>query len=985
MKLKEELQLLRAAAHSLQAVENPNDCLALVLKGSPYDQMFFSELSDPTWLAPLRTAGVFQRLPKTATRGDMVYYPRHVPLIGLTKLAVRAPADVVSILEILQVPDNPQVHDQIMRVIAAIDDASFAPRLVPVLEKLFSTKFGSEWIWLDDILKKWLKRGAEKPCVDALRAALKRIAGDLGDPRNREDWYINNIDREVISRLAERRQFEVAELLFDILRIWARSERKRLAADPADESGTRAAADPDYDYPWTYWLEQFGAPRTGLHDFEHTLAQRLYSTGRLIFESADSGAIERFDKMLRVDRWHLFRRMRWQLYADFPSLTLQPARYDVLERIPRLGEAAARHNYEFAAMLEAHVNYHGPAFLSGSEVNAFVRSVLSRPTEDEIANEDLRYRERFEQLQLYPIRKLLAGDALQRFKELSGDGLEVRTDAYKPFSSSGGQARAVEHVSPMSSSDLAKMPDAELWAFLNTWVPSRERWDSSKWWVEQDVGALGLEFAKLVESEPSRFAPEKAWWHNLQRPQILSRLLERATTRIEKASAKEEVRQPTTSEWRNWFGIATWITDRRATASEIVTSKPDSQDWNWPGIVVVKFLRAVLQIENSQMRIFRPQVAALIRKLVEDPDPILTEVRRPQISEWLTTGINSVRGTAVEALFELALTQKKDETINNPEPWIFDLIAHRLRVVDESPAIFAIVGARLRLAVHLFQDRLRSEPELLLPNSRRDHRASLLMAHVLYDGPMSAIVETLPNLPVDALECLEQLDQQRDQQRDFGSRLGVHLSFYYWNGTFCDQVTADNILDHFFEVAKPQVRANTIGEIARIFTQSGPVAEHAELYRRTLNLWDRRFSQIEAMIEAEGSSASGFYEELSEFMRWLDCECFALDWRFDRILKAIRRMDRAPRSYTLMETLDRLAATPELLHRTIVILHAVISKRTDEMMWGYREEKLKPLLEKGLGASDRETVRLTEEVQERLLRDGFLEYVDITARENSAS
>jgi hypothetical protein len=249
------------------------------------------------------------------------------------------------------------------------------------------------------------------------------------------------------------------------------------------------------------------------------------------------------------------------------------------------------------------------------------------------------------------------------------------------------------------------------------------------------------------------------------------------------------------------------------------------------------------------------------------------------------------------------------------------------------------------------------------------------MAHVLYDGPMLPILATLPNLPYAALDCLEQLSEQRDRQHDYGSRLGTHIGFYYWNAAFRDQSTANSILDRFFKIAKPQVRANTIGQIARIFLQSGS-PEQIELYERTMNLWDRRFSTIEAAIDA-GRSTSEFNEELSEFMRWLDCECFNLDWRFDRTLKAVGRMDKAPRNYTLIETLNRLALTPELLHKTLLILHSAILKRTDETMWAYREEKLKPLLEKGLGARNPETVQLAEDVQEKLLREGLLDYLDL--------
>jgi hypothetical protein len=203
MKLKEELQLLRAAAHSYDAVENPNDCLTLIQRGTPYDLTFFAELSDPRWLPLLQTAGVFANVPTTFTRGDVTYYARHAPLFGLTNLAPTAAAEVISILESLEIPENPQVHDQIMRIIRAIDDLSLAPRLVGILRRLFENRSSSEWLWLDEILMKWLQRGARTPCFDALAAFLDTAASDTREHASRQVWQIAELDRKIILPLAE--------------------------------------------------------------------------------------------------------------------------------------------------------------------------------------------------------------------------------------------------------------------------------------------------------------------------------------------------------------------------------------------------------------------------------------------------------------------------------------------------------------------------------------------------------------------------------------------------------------------------------------------------------------------------------------------------------------------------------------------------------------------------------------------------------------
>src|SRR5215831_16925732 len=250
MKLKQELQFLRAAAHSYETVQNPNDCVALIKRGTPYDLAFFSELSDSRWLPVLQTARVFRNMPTTVTRGEATYYARHVPLIGLANLAPSAPTEVVAILESLEIPDNPQVHDQIMRVIRGIDDLSLAPRLVEVFRRLFQSRSNSEWLWFDEILSKWLKADARMPCFDALGAFLQTVANDTREHAGGQVWQVAELDRKIISRLSETEPTKVAHLLFDTLRTWAATERTKRSSrgevSPEDQN------DPDFDNPLTY-------------------------------------------------------------------------------------------------------------------------------------------------------------------------------------------------------------------------------------------------------------------------------------------------------------------------------------------------------------------------------------------------------------------------------------------------------------------------------------------------------------------------------------------------------------------------------------------------------------------------------------------------------------------------------------------------------------------------------------------------------------
>lgn len=982
MTLIDNLRWLKTAAHSFSETTDVPKCFALVREGNPYDQMFFGELSDPQWLPALSGAGFFSRLPTPTVTSTGVQYPRHLPLFGLSKVATAAPEKVTLILEGLDLPNNPAICDQVMLVIDAITDASMATRLVPVLRRLIEMPSSSSLLSLDDILVRWLRADALESCGEVISAYFMAEAKNtLEAPARSSEWQIDEIDQKVVAPLGEKQPIEVAERVFVALSAWAKNERLRIAKDPS-YSAQDSENDPDDSYPPTYWLEEFGTRNIGGHDLEDTLAQRLYLIGRNILGTGDPLRISRFDALLRQEKWHLFRRLRCQLYADHPALTLAFARQEALQRIPSLHLAIRRHSFEFASMLQAHSRHHGSKFLDAKEVAAFANAVLAGPV-TERGEVDENYRDRFRRLQLYPIRALLSGDLLTRFNKLSTATTDVPLESFKPFSSGGG-ARTIEQVAPALAAEMGRMSDVELWTFLNEWHPSTDASRGHEWWVEEDVGALADKFAQLLQTSPDRFTPESQWWQNLKRPVFLRKPLELATPRLARQqSEKEAPIKPSNAEWRNWFGLARWITAQTPTDDlEGGTEGRDEEpEWNYAKIVVVSFLKAAVRSDVQIPEAFRDEVGLLLRKLIDDPDYTLQKAEKSWMGDWLTTAINSVRGTAVETLLDLGLLQEKREKAIGSRKWIFDLIASRLRRNDESPAIFAILGARLRLAVHLFRDYWKDKTDLLLPPHQHDHRAALVMSHIRYDNPMSAVIEALPGLPTEALRCLEKIPREGNwndrPHGDFGSRLGTHLGFYYWNDLFKEQAVADQTLAHFFEIASPQSRSATITQIGRIFEKSLPDEEHVELHPRVMKLWDRRFSQIEAALDLKPDSIGGFRDEVGAFLGWLRCECFPLGWRYECVQRALGRLDKVPSVYLFIETLENLSSSNESLEVAIRVLHALMGKASDELRWSYRDDKVKAILKRGFASADPSISQLTLEIQESLLRQGFLTYLEI--------
>jgi hypothetical protein len=991
MTLDQELRTLKSDAHSFEDAPSPMETLALVKSGAPYEQMFFENLSDPQWLPVLRDTGHFSTLPEKEQRPDgTTIYPRSLQLRGLLNLVSNAPEEALKILEDLPASSNPNVIDQIMRCIAAINLESLIPRCSRVVKRRITLDSGSHWVWIDEILRLWFELGRFDESIELLSTHIDSLISQRKDRYGSGDgWQFSEIDRNLVEPLIKLKPVKMAGILFNSLLAWKSRDIKLSSADPTliEKSLSEDSVSLDHG-PSSYWLEDFRLRTSRIHELEEILATRLFEIGTSIFKNGEQSTMREFDELLRSDTWELFTRLRWQLYADHPEKTLEWARTDFIPRVPILGHFEGSHSFEMAQMLEAHSKKHGDRFLSPSEVEQAYSNVMAGPIDhDGNRDSDERFIQVFYRRQLHPIQNLLAGPALDTYEKLSADKPELPVSSYKPFSS-GGEARTIEHVAPKQADGMASMPAEDLWLFLNTWKPEGNRHESDHWWVEEHISALGTKFADLIVSDPDRFQASTEWWKRLTRPVILYQPLDHAIKRISK-EAKEDSNAglPPENEWRNWFGLADWISIQGGTATPTDseandTVRSEDKDWNWSRIMAVKFLGAAITPRYPVPDGLKPEIGRLLRKFLEDPDPRLAAKDKPMLQDWLTTAINSVRGTAIENLLELALKQKRDSPVGQAEDWIWDLFHTALLKEDQSPAVYAIMGARLNLALYIYGDRFKQEPHLLLPVDRATCRDAFLLAQVRYGNALGDLLEVLPAYPAAALDFLAELNSQEmlDHEQlsgDFGGRLGTHLAFYFWNDLFPGREAAEHALDRYFDLAQPSQRSRAIGDIARIFSEAQPIEENKSLYHRVQKLWDRRFAVIEEKRANNLYTAGDVHDELSAFVKWLGCECHPFGWRHDRVLRAIKILDTPVQPAFTMRTLESLSRDPEKLAACTEILEALLSKETQIVSWAYSDREMKPILVRGLGSEDTAIKERTLRIQEILLRHGLFEYLDL--------
>lgn len=971
MTLQAQLDWLRSAAITLPDGEGVSRALALVASGAPNDELFFGELKDAAWLPILERNGYFSKPLVDQTEPDRrTIFRNRLPLFALARFSETTPSQAAATLLRMPLSAVQTSADQVLRCLANLRDRQAITSVRPLSVYLAETTHRATAVWIEDLLQAWIKAGAEMEAVGILRAFVgSTVRSSFEDqPRLDRHWQLAEIDRKLVDHLANVFPQEIAHIYFEALSRWAVMRRAPEQTGERTPWDSHVIGDPARDSPSSFWLEDFRQAPSGSRDLEETLATRLYATCAVAFGSGDGSKIAQIESLLRSDRWELFARLRWQLYAEYPDSTLEFARRDVLEVLPHLGRIDYLHGFEFAQLLQRHAEKHGNAFLNIDEARKLIDTVFAGPVDEHGKLEAEVDRERFWRKQLQPLEALLTAADKQRIQQ----DRPISPNDYKPFH--GGEARMIEQVSPVSVDALAAKPDADLWQFLNSWKPGNRR-EKPEWWIEESVDALASTLAALIERDAARFSLASKWWAKIERPEMLHRILDRAADRI--AGREQKGPEVTEADLATWLGLAEWVVAHATNGQS--DSSDDETEPVWSTRATARFLEAMVKAKTPVTPQQRSMVVQLLRLIVQADDPRLANRKTAMMSDWLTTAINSARGNAMQAILDVAVQQHEAEKA--VEPWVFETIETCLQHPDESPALFALLGSRLRLLVFLFGDKFKPRPELLFPEDRPQHRDAAVLAHFKYDNPMVGVINTFPGLiPAGlalAAEAANSKEEQRSPSREFDSRLGVHIAFYHWNESFPTDQSGEAALDRFFALAASDTRGSVIDQIGSAFEKATEQDVPAKVRDRVMQIWERRFGQILGVAQGAANASTDYQEELAAFTDWIRCECFPLDWRVRRVISALNLLTSGPRPYRLVKFVGEQRDKPERLLSMLQVLEALVRQPSDEVRWAMQEKEVRPILERAFESQVPEIRTQAEATLELLLRQGFLSFLDI--------
>jgi len=274
-------------------------------------------------------------------------------------------------------------------------------------------------LWIQELLKNWIEVKAYSDVLVVINSYLLAAVGTFTNKSPlRDGWMVQQVDNISLERLTPEFPLQIATIVANALLGWI--EKENPTPSRAEKSqGTDMNGLAEEDLASSYWLEDFRI-QPSYREFEGTLARRLFLASEQVYHQGEITKIELLDQLLRSRSWALFERIRWQLYADFPSISFEHARKDVLSRIPFLNRIEMIHNYEFAQLLISHSKQYGGAFLAPDEVEQFASSVMKGPIDKDGKLFEWK-KDFFYKKQLWPIASLLRGKQLAAYRVLVPD------------------------------------------------------------------------------------------------------------------------------------------------------------------------------------------------------------------------------------------------------------------------------------------------------------------------------------------------------------------------------------------------------------------------------------------------------------------------------------------------------------------------------------------------------------------------------------
>jgi hypothetical protein len=299
-------------------------------------------------------------------------------------------------------------------------------------------------------------------------------------------------------------------------------------------------------------------------------------------------------------------------------------------------------------------------------------------------------------------------------------------------------------------------------------------------------------------------------------------------------------------------------------------------------------------------------------------------------------------------------------------PEVTDILAKRIADDIEIPLTrpeHALLGMHFGNLCALNRDWAVEHREIFFPQGNEAVWRDAFGSYISFNRPVKLTFEILRGEFEYAIENLNTLTAEKDNDKELVDRLGQHLFTYYLWEVY-PLTGNESLLDRFYDKTNYDRKrwAQLFDHVGRSLRNSGRHLEKV-MTDRIIAFFDWRFEAAEPL-------------ELQEFTFWLEAECLDPDWRlqsYSKILDLGRGKD--------VGLSIQVRALNKLLPDHLALVVECFAKITDAMDQGTQmyisANEAKPILKAGLNAESPQILEEAERARENLLRLGRFDYLDI--------
>lgn len=946
---------------------NEVDAVVPLLSSPQHEAYFFANLENPKWIGVLAERGFFSQPPgPERVQGGGVRFPRWPASQYLVRMARTEPETVAAILLKVQT-ENPSVIGDVVEAARAMPPA-VAAGLVPTVARAAVTN-ALWWHFYDACqLCAHLAQGDVGAALDLATALFAPRPAEDDKPVSRRDeyWYKKGL-RMVGPVLAVARPDEWLGSVCDWLDALIKADERVKSCHEDDGSNW-----------WRPAVEEHEQNRG------HDLRSVLVGAVREGFERAvQVGHLDLDDALAMLERRSslIFRRIRLHLVKEFADQAPDVAR-SLMMKPELFHDHHYKHEYAtlvgcwFPLLRDDERDRWFSWIDAGPDLAAWekdIRESVGNDATEEVRNERRRYWQ-FEKLHwvrdhLDGVRKRFYKEMLERHGEPELADLNMRVSVGWGW---GGSPFTVEELSGLTWEQAVER--------VASWVPPKNQFRGPT--LEGLVNAFG-EYVARKPGELSARADVLVG----QPIRYVQKFFNQMTEAIK---ANREIDALAV------LGLCRWVAKQSGQA--VAASDWDNGDgephrWQWARDEISGFVEALVQARTDdlpryRMEPFRGPIWEVLDLLARDPagSYIVQDISSedPRGHDYLTLGMNSPRGKALEAVLEYArwianhIKRKEGDTEIVPGgftamPEVRGILEWQLAPGNRSVEALAIIGSRLGFIYWLDRDWLVTNTQRLfdLEGIERSPRATegwaAWNAFLVWVRPHIEFYRLFTSqyaYAVTQSSGVGPVERSRERPMD---HLGEHLMVLYGRG----QLGLEDdgaLLRRFIASTQPDTRRHAFEFVGHVLQGEKDLPQ--EFVDRYGVLWEEYWN-------GPGRADAQQKPDSLLFGMWFASGRFPPGWAVSRLEEFVEVAPMPAPDNEVLEELARLA--PVAIERVVRILDRMV--RADQEGWHIQMwfDTVQTILDAGIKAGG-DAREKAEEIIDHLGRRGYARLEELLER-----